>query len=290
MVNALIAFSILLLGSNLARILLGRGWINRSEFFSDGEFSPTLPDFIFNEVILSFFLLYIVIIGARPIIVMIFIGSAFAYFTRAPIILMFFAIMFSPNLGFKNKLILGAVLLIFTTGILYLRVGEGIFDAEVFKLFFFTYPFVGIARLIETTASSDVNSFHIISVFLKPVDVFFFAIDYLAGLQGSLSSTRLVGAELTQFKYLPLLGNSYNAFGTVAFPFILVFGWFFGLSFFVIFIVFTYFSYWYYFRQHLVSLKLLLMILITGLLFTWASPFIWLLPLIFPRSILPRRV
>lgn len=286
--KALIAFSVLLLGLNLKKIIEGDGWANRSAFFLEGDLAPTLPDFVFNEMVLPFFLLYVVIVKVRPIVVIIFIASAFAYFNRSPIILIFCALIFSPNISVRQKTVLGAVLLTITFSVLYLRAGDVIFDLDVFSLFFLTYPFVGLGRLLESSVSADVNFYHVISILIKPIDAVFFVIDYLSGLKGSLSAARFVGAELTQFVYLPLLGDSYNAFGTLLYPFIVIFGWYFGSMFFFLFIITTYYAYRIHFRQHAVALRILSLLLLTGLLFSWSSPFIWIIPFVFPRSLLRR--
>ena len=283
-VKVLLFFSILLLAQNIYSILTTTGWSDRAAFFQEGDLAPSLPDFIFNEIVLPFFLLYILIVGVRPIFFIIFIATSFAYFNRSPIVLFAFALMFSPNITAKNKLFFGGIFVLLLILIMYLRVGDAIFEFETFAFFFFTYPAIGVSRLMETGLSPDVNGFHMIGILLKPIDAIFFVSDYLFSLNGDLSAAKFAGQELNQFRYLPFLEESFNAFGTLVFPFVYIFGWFFGLSFFGFFVIFHYYAYRYHFRQHDPALRVILMLLTTGLLFSWNSPFIWILPFLFPRS------
>tara|TARA_B110000879_G_scaffold203857_1_gene281940 strand:- start:395 stop:1321 length:927 start_codon:yes stop_codon:yes gene_type:complete len=283
-VKVLLFFSILLLAKNIYSILTTTGWSDRAAFFLKGDLAPSLPDFIFSEIVLPFFLVYILIVGVRPIFFIIFFAASLAYFNRSPIVLLAFALMFSPNISAKSKLFFGGIFVLLTILIMYLRVGDAIFEFETFAFFFFTYPFVGISRLMETGLGPDVNGFHMIGILLKPIDSIFFVSDYIFSLNGDLSAGKFSALELNQFRYLPFLEGSFNAFGTLVFPFVYIFGWFFGLSFFGFFIIFYYYAYRYHFRQHSAALRIILMLLTTGLLFSWNSPFIWIMPFFFPRS------
>jgi hypothetical protein len=280
----LIAFSAYILGKRLFYIATTDGWSNRAAFFVDGAIAPGLPDFIFNEVVLSFFLVYIVIIGVRPVFFLIFIASSLAFFNRSPLILMLCALFFSPNISSRNKLLYGCLFFLGSLFILYLRIDNDIFDIEKLSLFFLNYPAIGIGRLFVTTASEDVNLFHVVSLLVKPFDAIFFTIDYIFNLAGEISAARFAGYELSTFRFIPFLDESFNAFGTIVFPFIYILGWFFGPIIFCLFLVGNYCMYWIALNSSSSAMRLTLMLLFSGILFSWTSPFIWVLPFFFPRK------
>jgi hypothetical protein len=283
-VKLLTALSVYILGKRLFYIVTTDGWSNRAAFFVDGAIAPGLPDFIFNEIILSFFLVYIVIIGVRPIFFLIFIATSLAYFNRSPLILMLCALFFSPNISFRNKIMYGCLFFLGSLFILYLRIDIDIFDFEKLSLFFLNYPAIGFGRLFVTTASGDVNLFHVASLLLKPLDAIFFTIDYIFNLAGEISAARFAGYELSTFRFIPFLDESFNAFGTIAFPFIYILGWFFGPILFCLFLVGNYYMYRIALNSSAAAMRLTLMLLFSGILFSWTSPFIWILPFFFPRQ------
>ena len=280
----LIALSVYILGKRIFNIATTDGWSNRAAFFEDGIISLGLPDFIFNSIILPFFLVYIVINGVRPIFFLIFISSSLAYFNRSPLILMFCALLFSPNISFRNKVIYGWLFFLGSIFILYLRIDNDIFDFENLSLFYLSYPAIGFGRLFVTDASVDVNLFHVASLLIKPLDTVFFVIDYFFNLAGEISASRFVGYELNTFRFIPFLDESFNAFGTIAFPFIYILGWFFGPILFSLFVVGNYYLYRIKLNSSATAMRLTLMFLFSGILFSWASPFPWILPFFFPRK------
>lgn len=278
----LIIFSFYIIGKRLFYIATTDGWSDRADFFVDGVMAPVFSDFILNEVILSFFLIYIVIVGVKPVLILIFLAASLAYFNRSPLILMFCALLFSPNVSFQKKIIYGIAFFLASLFILYLRIGNDLFDFGKFSFFILTYPVVGIGRLLISDVSDSVNFFHVISLLLKPLDSVFFIVDYSFNLAGEISAARFTGLELSTFRYIPFLDNSFNAFGTVVFPFIYIFGWFFGTMLFFMFLVANYFLYRISLNSATSAKRLIFMFLLSGILFSWASPFIWVLPFFFP--------
>lgn len=281
--NVLLGVCIIALIMRFYTVFLGGGWADRGQFFGEGELRPSIIDFVYNEILVSYLVIRVIIFRYNPIVYGVIVLSAFAYFTRLPLVLLFFAIFFAKYVSFKAKMWLLASVLSLSVVILYIRFGEGLLYGDTSAIFYLTYPLIGIGRLIGTSQQYDVTAFQYISLFLKPVDAILFVIDYVWRFNGELSTGRHVGIELTQFVYIQQLQGAYNAFGTVLYPFVRMAGWTVGIMMFFLFIVLQYLQYRFATQNELLSRRYIYLLLTTGLLFSWTSPFVWLAPFFFTK-------
>ena len=128
--NFLLALCIATLSYRLYTVIIGGGWEDRSQFFGDGEIRPNLIDFIYNEIFVNYLILRVIAFKYNPIVLLLVVLSAFAYFTRLPITLLFFAIIFSRSISFRTKLLLASISLALSFLVLYLRFGEDLLYAD----------------------------------------------------------------------------------------------------------------------------------------------------------------
>ncbi|WP_375248553.1 hypothetical protein [Sphingomonas sp.] len=281
--NFLLALCIATLSYRLYTVIIGGGWEDRSQFFGDGEIRPNLIDFIYNEIFVNYLILRVIAFKYNPIVLLLVVLSAFAYFTRLPITLLFFAIIFSRSISFRTKLLLASISLALSFLVLYLRFGEDLLYADTSSVFYLTYPLVGVGRLWGTTQEYGTTALQYLSLFLKPLDAVLFVLDYIGQRAGELSTGRHVGLELSRFVYIQSLEGAYNAFGTILYPFILIAGWIVGPILFIFFIVFQYLQYRFVTQDRQLSLRYIYLLMSTGVLFSWTSPFVWLVPFMFAK-------
>lgn len=279
--NLLLALCIVVLATRMYTVIFGGGWADRAQFFGEGELRPSLVDFIYNEVLVNYLILRVIAFRYSPLVYFMIVLSAFAYFTRLPLVLLFFAIVVSRSIRPRAKIFLGLVALLISVAVLYIRLGTEAIYGDNSSIFYLTYPFVGISRLIGTTQEIGVTPLQYLSLFVKPLDAVLFVADYAGQRAGELSTGRHVGLELSQFVYIQQLQGAYNAFGTVLYPFVLIAGWQVGPLLFAMFIVFQYLQYRFITQDEELSRRYIYLLLITGILFSWTSPFVWLVPFFF---------
>lgn len=281
--NFLLAICMLVLAMRLYTVFIGGGWADRAQFFGEGELRPNIVDFIYNEILVNYLIIRVIAFRYNPLVYLIIVLSAFAYFTRLPLILLFFAICFSTTITLRYKIILGGIALFISLLLLYVRFGEDILYSESSSIFFLTYPVVGLGRLLETPQENGVVALQYLGLFLKPLDAVLFIVDYVGNYAGELSTGRHVGLELSQFVYIQRLEGAYNAFGTILYPFILIGGWIVGPILFLLFLMFQYVQYRFATQNEVISRRYLYLLLTTGILFSWTSPFVWLAPFLFTK-------
>ncbi|WP_206435979.1 hypothetical protein [Altericroceibacterium xinjiangense] len=281
--NLILAICIAILGLRLWTIFQGGGWADRAQFFGEGDLRPNLIDFVFSEILVNYLVVRVIAFRYSTVVYGLLVLSAFAYFTRVPLILLTVAIFFSAGITKRAKVVLGAAALSMSVLLLYIRFGEAIVYGEATATFFLTYPLIGIARLLETPQIYDPTALQYLGLFFKPLDAVLFVVDYIQQYDGELSPGRFVGIDLTRFVYIQSLQSAYNAFGTVLYPFILIAGWTIGPILFVLFIMFQYLMYKFATQSEVISRRFLYVLLTTGVLFSWASPFVWLAPLLFTK-------
>lgn len=279
----LLLFCTYVVASRMFTVIVTGGWADRAQFFVDGDLRPGMVDFIFNEVMIYYLLIRVIIYKFSPLVCLLIIGSGFAYYTRVPIILLFFALLVSAQLSMRVKFWAGLATFALSFALLYLRLGDDLLYGENSTIFYLTYPLIGIARVWETSGSFNANPWHYATLVFKPLDAIMFMIDYLGMYGGQLSAGRYSGLELSQFEYIQSLQGAYNAFGTVLYPFVYIAGWRVGLAIFVVFLVAQYTLYLFATQSKTLTRRFMLFLLISGLLFSWTSPFVWMTPLIFTR-------
>lgn len=279
----LLLFCLYAVGSRLLTVASSGGWEDRTQFFIEGELRPGLVDFFFNEVMVYYLLTRVLVYRFSISVCAMLIASGFAYYTRVPIILMFFAIVLSAGIGARLKLWAGLATLVISFVLLYLRIGEDLLYSENSSIFYITYPMIGLARLLQTTQGLDVNAWHYATLIFKPLDAVMFLVDYLGMYAGQLSAGRFSGLELSQFEYIQSLQGAYNAFGSIAYPFVYVAGWAAGIPLFLLFLVGQYILYIFATQSKTLTKRFILFMLVTGILFSWTSPFVWLVPLLFTQ-------
>lgn len=281
--SLLLLFCVYVVGSRMFTVVLTGGWGDRAQFFVDGDLRPGMIDFLFNEVMIYYLLIRVIVYKFNPLVCLLIIGSGFAYYTRVPIILLFFALLVSAKLSMRVKFWTGLTTLIISFALLYLRIGDDLLYGDNSSIFYLTYPLIGMARLWETTGNFDANTWHYATLVFKPLDAVMFMIDYLGMHGGQLSAGRYSGLELSQFEYIQSLQGAYNAFGSVLYPFIYIAGWWAGLAIFVVFLVAQYTFYMFATQSKPLTRRFMAFLLLTGVLFSWTSPFVWMTPLIFTR-------
>lgn len=281
--NALLAFCIIVIAMRLDTIFMGGGWEDRGQFFGEGELRPNLIDFIYNEVMVNYLILRVIAYKPSAVVLLLIILSAFAYFTRLPITLLFFAVLLSREISNKLKLVILLSVALISFLLLYIRFGNDILIGSNSYIFYVTYPLIGVARLIGTSHEFDVSPLQYICLFFKPIDGILFIVDYVGNYGGELSTGRYVGIDLSNFVYIQSLQGAYNAFGTVLYPFILIAGWVVGPLLFCLFIIFQVVQYTFATQDSGLSRRYVMFLLITGILFSWTSPFAWLVPFLFTK-------
>jgi len=281
--NTLLAFCIIALTIRLYTVAIGGGWADRTQFFGEGELRPNIIDFVYNEIMINYLIVRVIAFRSNPLVYLLIVLSSFAYFTRLPLILLFFAITLSKSINIKSKIFLGFTALFISFLILYIRFGLDAFLGENSSVFYLTYPVVGIGRLIGTVQEYDVTALQYVSLFFKPIDSILFVVDYVGQRAGELSTGRYVGLELSRFVYIQPLQGAYNAFGTILYPFVLIAGWVLGPILFALFIPFQYLQYRFATQDEMLSRRYIYLLLITGILFSWTSPFVWMIPFLFTR-------
>lgn len=267
----------------MVTVVLTGGWGDRAQFFVDGDLRPGIIDFVFNEIMIYYLLIRVIIYKFNPFVCLLIVGSGFAYYTRVPIILLFFALLVSAQLSAQVKIYAGVTTLLLSFALLYLRIGDDLLYGDNSSIFYLTYPLIGVARVWETTSSFNANPWHYATLIFKPLDVVMFMIDYLGMHGGQLSAGRYSGLELSQFEYIQSLQGAYNAFGSVLYPFIYIAGWRTGLLIFFVFLFAQYTIYMFATESKILARRYMAFLLLTGVLFSWTSPFVWMTPLIFTR-------
>ena len=281
--NLLLAFCVIVLSMRLYTVFAGGGWQDRAQFFGEGELRPNLLDFVYNEIMVNYLIMRIIAFRPNPLVYLMVILSAFAYFTRLPLTLLFFAILFAKHINVRSKIYLSVGAALLSIFVLYIRLGADIFNSETSSIFYLTYPVIGIGRLWGMTPGYDITFYQYISLFFKPVDAVLFVIDYVGNYAGELSTGRFIGFELSRFEYIQSLEGAYNAFGTILYPFVFIAGWYVGPILFVMFVIFQHLQYRFATQDALLSRRFLGLLLTTGILFSWTSPFVWLTPFLFTR-------
>lgn len=279
----LLLFCAYVVCSRMITVALTGGWSDRAQFFVDGDLRPGIVDFVFNEVMVYYLLARVIIYKFSPLVCLLIVGSGFAYYTRVPIILLFFALLVSARLSMRVKLWAGLATLLLSFALLYLRIGDDLLYGDNSSIFYLTYPLIGVARVWQTTSSFDANSWHYATLIFKPLDVVMFMIDYLGMHGGQLSAGRYSGLELSQFEYIQSLQGAYNAFGSVLYPFVYIAGWRTGMAIFIVFLIAQYALYMFATESKTLTRRFMAFLLLTGVLFSWTSPFVWMTPLIFTR-------
>lgn len=269
--------------SRIFTIMSSGGWADRSQFFGDGELRPGIFDFVFNEILIYYLIIRVLIYKPSIYLYSLILLSAFAYYTRVPLILMFFALIVSNSLTLKSKITFGIGTLILSFVVLYLRIGEDLIYNEDASNFYIGYGLIGFGRVWQTTAVPDATALHYLTLFLKPLDGVVFLIDYLGGYGGELSAGRFAGVELSRFEYIQWLQGAYNAFGTVLYPFVLIAGWVVGPLLFCLFLIIQQLTYTFATQDAALSRRYLVFLLLTGTFFSWTSPFAWLAPFMYTR-------
>lgn len=281
--NMLLAFCLVVLSMRLYTVFAGGGWQDRAQFFGEGELRPNLLDFIYNEIMINYLIVRVLAYRPSLLVYSMIILSSLAYFTRLPLTLLFFAIFFAKYITLKTKIVLSSGAALMSLFILYIRLGAGIFEGDTSSIFYLTYPFIGVGRLLGLTPGYDITFYQYISLFFKPVDSILFVIDYVGNYAGELSTGRFIGFELSRFEYIQSLQGAYNAFGTILFPFVYIAGWYVGPLLFILFIIFQHLQYRFATQDPSLSRRFLGLLLTTGILFSWTSPFVWLVPFLFTK-------
>lgn len=255
-------------------------WHDRSQFFNGGLYAPNLLDMINNEILSGVVLVMIIMGRIRWLYVFYFLLGSLVFFTRTGIILFVLACIFSPAFSIASKLKIISLGFVLSLMILIIRFGGGIPGSDHLFLFYFTYPLIGVGRLLETSFNDSLGLINSWTLFYRPIGVLPFFYDYLFGLNGSISIERFIGRELSEFQYVSLLDGEYNAFGTILYPYFTAFGPVLGV--FVFFISMTlYFLTVMSLLGCSAAVRVCLFLVISGFLFSWVAPFVWLAPFIF---------
>jgi hypothetical protein len=263
----------------LSILTVVNAWDDRSLFFNDGLYSPNLLDILINELLFSL-ILGVVILGRFRWVYFIFvlIGSV-VYFTRAGIMLYLIACMFSGGISYAIKAKMLCFASVASLLILVIRFGGNIPNLDELFLFYVDYPLIGIGRLLVTEHSNSVDGFGVLTLFFRPLGILTFLIDYSFTLSGSFSIERFAGKLLSDFVYIPLIGDHFNAFGTILFPYFIAFGRIEGLLVFFLTIVFFFYVLCVIFDVSVAG-RFCFFLMFSGLLFSWNAPFIWIAPFI----------
>jgi len=253
--------------------------LDRGEFFNGGLVSPDILDMFFNEVILAYGITYILLFRFHlGFVLQAFLAGIF-YFTRVPIILLGIAFLFCRFGSMRQKSAFLGLALLFSLAVLAYRVGSISVVGDHLYLFVGKYALVGVARLwvTDTVGLGEVSD--LLLLLFRPLDSIFFASDFM-GLSAGTSPGRIASFALNQFQYLPSLDGSFNAFGTILFPFVYNFGFSLGavISCFALLINYLMLSLFLRFRGIGRLNRYMSFLILSGVLFSWCSPFIWVAP------------
>jgi hypothetical protein len=273
----LVLFLISYLSYRLYFLIKSEAFSDRSQFFIDGIYASNIVDMLINEVFFSVMLALIVVGRFRWKYIIFILICSVVYFTRASVALLCIACMVSPGVSHRSKIILIATAGVASLLILVIRFGGELPGINDLILFYIKYPFVGIGRLIVTDFDNNVNHLGALSLFFRPFGAFTFTIDYFWGLDGSLSIERHAGLLLSSFVYVPLLDDDFNAFGSILFPYVVAYGNYFGVFVFILSMSLYYYSLKFIFNSKF-SWRFLIFLAVSGFLFSWNSPFIWVAP------------
>ena len=281
--NLLLLFCVFTVGKRLVTVFIGGGWADRAQFFGEGALKPSILDFAFNEILIYYLLVRVLVGKPNPILYLTIVLSAFAYYTRVPLTLMLIALLMARRLTIRLKIMFGLGVVVLSAVVLWLRIGDYMVYGESSAMFFLTYPIIGMGRLFQLEQIYSPPPNYYLLLFFKPADAILFLVDYIQGYAGTLSVGRFAGMELSRFEYIQWLQGSYNAFGTILYPFILIAGWVVGPVLFVFFLVLQMLLYNFATQDFELSKRFMAFMLVTGLLFSWTSPFVWLTPFLFTR-------
>jgi hypothetical protein len=262
-----------------SNLVTAGAWSDRALFFNDGLYSPGVVDILINELFLSLILVVVILGRFRWIYFIFVLTGAVVYFTRSGIIFFLIACMFSLGISRVVKFnilifsVLGSIL------ILAIRFDGNIPDLDNFLLFYVDYPLIGIGRLLVTEYHNSIDNFSSLTLFFRPLGLVTFSIDYFYSLGGAFSIERFAGILLSEFIYIPMFDEYFNAFGTILFPYFIAFGKIMGSVVFLISIALFFFSLILIFNTSF-SVRFCLFLVFSGLLFSWNAPFIWVAPFI----------
>lgn len=232
--------------------LRGYEWNNLLGFFDDrGEFVSSQEGkgiffILFFEVFFGYWLacFFKKSISTSIFLLIIVIFTLLA-FSRSYFFYLLIAILVTSKITFKNILVISLIIGL-STIMLLIRFGTvSLFDLAKNPLFvelFTKYPFVGIARL-SIAEDMNMSFYNYFSSLIMPYDIISYGfVENLLNLdKGVLSYSRQVGGELGLFKDIPMLSKgtlgSFNAFGTVLFPFK-----FYGIFSFVMVLIVSFFN------------------------------------------------
>lgn len=265
------------LSYRMSFLIVSEAFSDRSQFFIDGVYAPNIYDMLFNEVFFSLILTLIIAGRFRWKYIIFTLICAVVYFTRAGIVLLYIACMVSPGVSHRNKIILFVFAGVASLLILVIRFDGELPGLDNLIMFYIKYPFVGIGRLIVTDFDSSVNHLGALSLFFRPFGVFTFTVDYLLGLDGLLSIERHAGLLLSGFIFIPLLDDYFNAFGSILFPYVVAYGLYFGIFVFFVSMALFYLSLK-FISHNKFAWRFSIFLIISGFLFSWNSPFIWIAP------------
>ncbi len=269
-------------------LYLNNAWESRAEFFEGGNYSPTILGMFINEIFLSYLMAKIIFIKFDKKYVLIFLLCSIVYYSRAPLVLLSIVLLVTNKIKNLTKICLISLLIFLSAFILYLRFGNLSDIIELAPEFYGNYPLVGIGRLLATEINPGATFANFLSLIFRPLEVLFFPADYFFNLEGHLSAARFTGYELNKFVHVEMLDSNYNAFGTILFPYFLVLGPVLGILVFCMWAIFYFFALATWSRDARSTLLYVLMLGVSGLLFSWCSPFIWIAPFLLPNNQLTR--
>jgi hypothetical protein len=263
---------------------LNNAWENRADFFEGGKYSPAIFGMLINEVFLAYLMAKIIFIKFEKKYFLIFLLCSIVYYSRAPLILLSIVLLVTNKIKNSTKVFLIILLIFLSVLILYLRFGNLLDLMRQVPEFYGGYPLVGIGRLLVTELNSEATFLNFLSIIFRPLEIVFFPADYFFNLEGHLSAARFAGNELNKFVYVEILNSSYNAFGTILFPYFLILGPALGALVFCMWAIFYFLALAAWTKDTKSTLLYMLMLGVSGLLFSWCSPFIWMAPFLFGRK------
>lgn len=282
-----IFFYLLVLVCNL---YINNAWEDRSEFFNGGDYSPSILGMLINEFFLAYLMAKIIFIKFDKKYVLIFLLCSIVYYTRAPLILLSIVLLVTDKIKNTAKIILIILLAFFSLIILYLRFNNLSEALRLAPEFYGSYALVGIGRLFVTEINLEATLLNILSIIFRPLEFLFFPVDYFFNLEGYISAARFAGHELNEFVYIEMLDSQYNAFGSILFPYFLILGPALGTFVFCIWAFFYFLMLAWWSKNSKSALLYMLMLGISGLLFSWCSPFIWAAPFLLQKNKLNRLI
>jgi hypothetical protein len=272
----------------MCNLYLNNAWENRTDFFLEGSYSTGILGMLINEIFLAYLMAKIIFIKLDKKYVLIFVLCSITSFSRAPLVLLSIVLLVTNKIKNFTKISLITLLIFLSAIILYLRFGNLSTAVRLVPEFYGNYALVGIGRLLATELNPGASLPNILSIIFKPLEVLFFPADYFFNLEGYLSAERFAGYELNKFVYVEMLDSNYNAFGTILFPYFLILGQVLGVLVFCMWAIFYFFVLAAWSKDTRSTLLYMLMLGISGLLFSWCSPFIWIAPFFLPKNKLTR--